>query len=100
MYIIQVSKDLCKMVGYETTESINNGGNQGGQGVRRRQVGQSKPLSWGHLPNGGTVANLGNIFVMTYHLQTVFHVNSFRVQFFSDFSVYLTAIFLFNLSCI
>ena len=79
MYIIQVSKDLCKMVGYETVESMNNGENQGGQGVRRRQVGKTKPLSWGHLPNGGTVANLGNCYISIYQP-----------------SFYLTANFLFN----
>ncbi len=39
------------MVGYNIGEAV-------GGSCRRPDGGQ--PLSWGHLPNGGTVANLGN----------------------------------------
>ncbi len=39
------------MVGYNIGEAEGSNG--------RRQDG-GRPLSWGHLPNGGTVANLGN----------------------------------------
>jgi len=40
----EAAKDLCAMVNYNTDEE--NGHTTG------------NPLSWGHLPNGGTVANL------------------------------------------
>ena len=62
------------MVGYNITENVKGGRDQGGQrGLRREQGGQplpkSQPLSWGHLPNGGTVANLGISF---YYLFTIY----------------------------
>ena len=58
-----MSKDLCKMVGYNIGE--------GDVGNCRRPYG-SQPLSWGHLPNGGTVANLGksNLVILSRYLAT------------------------------
>jgi len=40
----EVSMDLCEMVGYNISEAVGHT--------------TENPLSWGHLPNGGTVANL------------------------------------------
>ena len=38
----EAARDLCRMVGYNVTEPHHPEG----------------PRAWGHLPNGGTVANL------------------------------------------
>jgi hypothetical protein len=43
----QVAKDLCKMVGY-STEELNQ---------------ENRPLSWGHLTGGGTIANTEALWV-------------------------------------
>merc|ERR1719483_669919 len=40
----EAAKDLCEMVGYNINEEVGHT--------------TENPLSWGHLPNGGTVANL------------------------------------------
>ena len=40
----EVAMDLCRMVGYNTNTEAGHT--------------TERPLAWGHLPNGGTVANL------------------------------------------
>ena len=40
----EVARDLCRMVGYNTDTGLGHTA--------------ERPLAWGHLPNGGTVANL------------------------------------------